>query len=76
MAMVSFANKKFSPVTMWRHTGSDESVTDKHMKTIEMAPPSWVDLSRGRGLLRALNNWAMRRLQQPCQELANLLVIR
>ena len=31
---------KFSPVTMWRHTGSDGSVTDKHMKTIEMAPPS------------------------------------
>ena len=23
---------------MWRQTGSDESVTDKHMKTIEMAP--------------------------------------
>ena len=44
---------------MWRHTGSDESATDihKHMKTIEMAPPSWVDLSRGKGLLRALNNW-------------------
>ena len=36
---------------------SDESVTGKHMKTIEMAPPSWVDLSRGRGLLQALNNW-------------------
>ena len=31
---------KFSPVTMWRHTGSDGSVTDKHMKTIEMAPRS------------------------------------
>ena len=29
-----------SPVSMWRNTGSDESVTDKHMKTIEMAPPS------------------------------------
>ena len=27
-----------SPVSMWRNTGSDESVTDKHMKTIEMAP--------------------------------------
>ena len=25
---------------MWRDTGSDESVTDKYMKTIEMAPPS------------------------------------
>ena len=30
-----------SPDIMWRYTGGDESVTDKHMKTIEMAPPSW-----------------------------------
>ena len=45
MTTVSLANLHMrpdwhSPVSMWRHTGSDESVTDKHMKTIEMAPPS------------------------------------
>ena len=31
---------KLSPVSMWRHTGSDESITDKHMKTIEMVLPT------------------------------------
>ena len=28
-----------SPVSMWRNTDSDESVTDKYIKTIEMAVP-------------------------------------
>ena len=27
-------------VGMWGHNGRDESVTDKHMKTIELGPPS------------------------------------
>ena len=45
MTTVSLANLHLrpdwhSPVSMWRNTGSDEPVTDKHMKTIEMAPPS------------------------------------
>ena len=45
MTTVSLANLHMrpdwhSPVSMWRNTGSDESVTDKHMKTIEVAPPS------------------------------------
>ena len=26
--------------SMWRHNGRDESITDKHMKTIELGPPS------------------------------------
>ena len=45
MTTVSLANLHMrpdwhSPVSMWRNTGSDKSVTDKHMKTIEMATPS------------------------------------
>ena len=46
---------KLSPVSMWRHhTGSDESATDKDMKTIEMAPPSYMHRSH---VHTWLENW-------------------
>ena len=45
MTMVSLTNLHKRPewlslFTLWRHTAIDESVTDKHMKTKEMAYPS------------------------------------
>ena len=58
---------------MWRHTGSDESVSDRYSKTIESPPPSWAKQTTIACLFKNLSQLSMSMLEMKRWCLSNLL---